>query len=235
MTDDDAATPAAPVKYDESPFPAWAPGVDKWQWHPMRASSGEIEGWWKRGNCPRCGDETTVEIGLVGAVMFEPDDSNQKFARCECGVKHDPDKLGCGAAGEVAGRPRQTRPAVTDNPQQPDGPGNPSPGPPVVIDLQPWQDKLEAARSTQYADLKASADKWAGTIAILVGAFGSISVVVVPKALSDFTPRPGSCGRSSSPSAPARLASSRSCWQRQPLKAGRRSTQGSTPGSIART
>jgi hypothetical protein len=40
---------------------------------------------------------------------------------------------------------------------------------------------------SQYGDLKANADKWAGTLAVLIGAVGSISVVVVPKALSDFS------------------------------------------------
>jgi hypothetical protein len=55
------------------------------------------------------------------------------------------------------------------------------------MDLRAWQARLDAARSTQGSDLKASAEKWAGSLAVLIGAVGSISVIVVPKALTSFS------------------------------------------------
>jgi hypothetical protein len=55
------------------------------------------------------------------------------------------------------------------------------------MDRRAWQAKLDAARSSQGSDLKASAEKWAGTLAVLIGAVGSISVLVVPKALAGFS------------------------------------------------
>jgi hypothetical protein len=56
-----------------------------------------------------------------------------------------------------------------------------------IGDLGKWQARLEAAQDSQYSDLKASADKWAGNITLVVGAVGSISVILVPKALSNFS------------------------------------------------
>lgn len=54
-------------------------------------------------------------------------------------------------------------------------------------DLRGWQLQLEEARRTAPSDLKAAADKWAGTISLLAGAVGSISVIFAPKALADFS------------------------------------------------
>lgn len=53
--------------------------------------------------------------------------------------------------------------------------------------LHHWNQLLFAARDSQAADLKAAATKWAGYIATLVGVVGSISIIVAPKALADFS------------------------------------------------
>ena len=62
--------------------------------------------------------------------------------------------------------------------------GEPQPPGP---DLRPWQAKLNAARDSESSDLKSAADKWAASLAALIGAVGTISVLVVPKALTDFS------------------------------------------------
>jgi hypothetical protein len=54
-------------------------------------------------------------------------------------------------------------------------------------DLRVWQARLEAAQNSQYSDLKASADKWASSIGVLIGAVGSISIILIPKALTEFS------------------------------------------------
>lgn len=53
--------------------------------------------------------------------------------------------------------------------------------------LRAWQARLEAAQNSQYSDLKASADKWASSVGILIGALGTISIIFVPKGLTDFS------------------------------------------------
>ena len=53
--------------------------------------------------------------------------------------------------------------------------------------LRVWQARLEAAQNSQYSDLKASADKWASSIGVLIGAVGSISIILIPKALTEFS------------------------------------------------
>ena len=52
--------------------------------------------------------------------------------------------------------------------------------------LPEWQDKLEDARLSALTDTRATAEKWAGTVVTLIGAFAAVSVVLGPKALKDF-------------------------------------------------
>jgi hypothetical protein len=57
---------------------------------------------------------------------------------------------------------------------------------PIDPTLPAWNKQLAAARLSELSDIRATAEKWSGSITALVGAAATASVIVVPKALKDF-------------------------------------------------
>ena len=107
--------------WDKTPFPGWRATVNAWRWDPTGPDS-----WEKSGTCPRCehGITVTKQGGLVPLDLSEEalmeimveaergrpvttrsDDTDQLFARCDCGEKHPgrPADLarGCGQWAEI--------------------------------------------------------------------------------------------------------------------------------------
>lgn len=164
------------IDYNTAADPKWKVGVDSWDWEPMVVDGGRVEAWSKSGKCPTCGDDITIVTGLVAGLADSADTVVEPTVNeaCNCEVKHAEGHRGCGQSADIKAPPKLPPQGPRASDMHPD------------VDLNTWRSEYETARHSALADVRATAAKWAASLAVLLAIAGTASTIIVPKTLDKF-------------------------------------------------
>jgi hypothetical protein len=160
--------------YSTDPFPNWGDVVASWDWEVWNDGGGQQEGMKKAGPCPRC--QETMIVYQRFAHAFAPE-SEWVEARCNCGQQHegrppDAEAEGCGQSAEIQRwEPKTTQPSA--------GAQEPSSRPigPKPTDQAKWEEEAVKFHVEQLTRVRGAAEKWTGTVATLLGVFGTVAAI----------------------------------------------------------